>query len=54
MFTPQDGETFLEAIFRSKNRLVWHFTLQKRQYYAWESHYRQNVFSSRKCETEEW
>jgi len=28
MYTPQDSETSLEAIFTSKSRPAWNFTLQ--------------------------
>jgi len=27
MYTPQDSETSLEAIFRPESRLAWNFTL---------------------------
>jgi len=44
MYTPQDSETSLEAIFRSKSRPAWNFTLQKDNIDAWKSHYRQKIF----------
>jgi len=36
MYTPQDSETPLEAIFRSKSRPAWNFTFQKTQYLCLE------------------
>jgi len=44
MYTPQDSETSLEAIFRSKSMPAWNFTLQKRQYLCMEKSLQTNDF----------
>jgi len=49
---PQDSETSLDAISKSKGRPAWNFTLQKGQY-AKKSHYRQVFFLSTKWEKQE-
>jgi len=36
MYTPQDSEISLEAIFRSKSRPAWNFTPKKKQYSCME------------------
>jgi len=53
MYIPQDSKTSLEAIFRSKNRPAWNFTLQKRQYLCMEKSLQKQDFFSTKWETEE-
>jgi len=53
MYTPQDSETSLEAIFRSKSRPAEISLSKKENIYVWKSHYRQKIFLSTKWETEE-
>jgi len=53
MYTPQGSETSVEAIFRSKSRPAWTFSLQKRQYLCMEKSLQTRDFLSMKWETEE-
>jgi len=48
MYTPQDSETSLEAIFRSKSRPAEISLSKKENIYVWKSHYRQKIFLSTK------
>jgi len=44
MYTPQDSERSLEAIFRTESRPAWNFTLQKRQCLCMEKSLQSNDF----------